>query len=95
MSTVSAAPARSAQALSARVRLVRAGVAAGFGSGTEPSTEPGPRWPMTESASANTTKSPAQIQVTLVSSVAPARAPKAAWLLPPPKADARSPALPC
>ena len=63
-------------------------VAAGLGSGTELSTEPGPRWRTTDSASANTTNIVAQTQVTLVSKVAPVRAPNAAWLLPPPNAEA-------
>ena len=40
-------------------------------------------------------KSTAATVVTRVSSVAPARAPNAAWLLLPPNAAAMSPPLPC
>ena len=70
---------------------------AGFGGGgAEPlTTDPGPRWPMMASASAPSMNSTAKPVVAFVSSVAPARAPNAAWLLPPPNALAMSPPLPC
>src|SRR5438067_1917833 len=47
-------------------------------------TVPGPRWPMIASASAPTMNSTARIAVPFESTVAPVRAPKADWLLPPP-----------
>jgi hypothetical protein len=59
-------------------------------------TEPGPRCPMMPSASAPTMKSTAQIVVARDITVAPLRAPNAAWLLPPPpNALAMPPPLPC
>ena len=72
-----------------------AGLAAGGGPAVPLTTEPGPRWPMIASASASTMKSTAKMVVSFVSSVAPARAPNAVWLLPPPNALAMSPPLPC
>ena len=60
-----------------------------------PITEPGPRWPMMPSTSAPTMNSTAQTVVARDSTVAPLRAPNAAWLAPPPNALAMSPPLPC
>src|SRR5262249_10761991 len=60
-----------------------------------PSTELGPRWPRIPSAIAPITKRIAQIAVARDRTVAPLRAPNAAWLLPPPNALAMSPPLPC
>src|SRR6187455_2827064 len=56
-----------------------------------PNTEPGPRWPRIPRASAPKMNSTNPIVVALESTVAPVRAPNAAWLLPPPKALAMSP----
>src|SRR5262245_64472214 len=65
------------------------------GGGAAPLTiEPGPRCPMIASASAPTMKMTARTVVAFDSTVAPARAPNADWLLPPPNAAAMSP-LPC
>ena len=50
-----------------------------------------PRCPTIASASAPSMKSPARTAVAFESSVAPARAPNADWLLPPPNAAAMSP----
>ena len=72
-----------------------AGLAAGGGPAVPLTSDPGPRWPMIASASASTMKSTAKTVVSFVSSVAPARAPNAVWLLPPPNALAMSPPLPC
>jgi hypothetical protein len=72
-----------------------AGFVAAGGAGTEPMTDPGPRVLTIDRASAPAKNRLALTQVTLVSRVAPVRAPKAAWLLPPPNAEAMSPALPC
>ena len=58
-------------------------------------TELVPRWPMIDSASARIMNKAAAIDVALVSSVAPERAPNAAWLLLPPNALAMSPPRPC
>src|SRR6266699_2006900 len=61
-----------------------------------PSTELGLRLPMMPSASAPTMNRIAAIVVARDSTVAPLRAPKADWLLPPPpNALAMSPPLPC
>src|SRR5262245_50006832 len=60
-----------------------------------PTTDPGPRLPRMPSARAPTTKMVAQIHVARDRTVAPLRAPKAAWLLAPPNALAMSPPLPC
>jgi hypothetical protein len=68
---------------------------AGAGGAAEPlTTDPGPRCPMMANASAQIMKSPARTAVAFESTVAPARAPNADWLLPPPNAAAMSP-LPC
>ena len=75
-------------------------VGAGFGmlsglGGADPlMIDPGPRWPMMASASALIMNNAARTAVAFDSTVAPARAPNADWLLPPPKAAAMSP-LPC
>src|SRR5262245_60419269 len=58
-------------------------------------TELGPRSLMIPRIIAQSMKSTAQTVVARVNSVAPARAPKAVWLLPPPNALAISPPLPC
>ena len=59
-------------------------------------TEPGPRWPMIARTIAPTINRVPRTVVARVSTVAPARAPKAAWLLPlPPNAEAISPPFPC
>ena len=72
-----------------------AGALTGLGGGADPLiTEPGPRWPMIASASALIMNAAARTAVAFESTVAPARAPNADWLLPPPKAAAMSP-LPC
>ena len=71
------------------------GLAAGGGAGVPLTTDPVPRCPMIESASANSMKRTAATEVALVSSVAPERAPNAAWLLLPPNALAISPPRPC
>ena len=60
-----------------------------------PSTELGPFWPSTPSSTAPPMKRAAPMAVARESTVAPLRAPKAAWLVPPPKALAMSPPLPC
>src|SRR5262245_13319513 len=60
-----------------------------------PTTEPGPRLPRMPSAIAPTMKRIAQTVVARDRTVAPLRAPNAAWLLPPPNALAMSPPLPC
>jgi hypothetical protein len=65
------------------------------GGGVPLTTDPGPRWPMTDNTSAPSMNKTAKIVVSFVSSVAPPRAPNAAWLPPPPKALAMSPPLPC
>ena len=65
------------------------------GGGSPPTTDPGPRCPHTAKVNDNTMKAAARPVVILVSNVAPARAPNAAWLLPPPNALAISPPLPC
>ena len=54
------------------------GLAAAGGAGVPLTTDPVPRCPMMESASANSMKRTAATEVALVSSVAPARAPNAA-----------------
>ena len=56
--------------------------------------DPGPRWPMIARASALIMNNAARTAVAFESTVAPARAPNADWLLPPPNAAAMSP-LPC
>ena len=73
------------------------GAAAGCaGPGVPLRTDPVlPRWPIIASASAPSMNSTANTVVILESSVAPARAPNAVWLLPPPNALAMSPPLPC
>src|SRR5581483_4678228 len=71
-----------------------AGVA-GRGAGAPLTTDAGPRCPMIDNTSAPSMNSTASTVVALVSTVAPVRAPNAAWLLPPPKALAMSPPLPC
>ena len=72
-----------------------AGALTGLGGGADPLiTEPGPRWPMIASASALIMNAAARTAVAFESTVAPARAPNADWLLPPPNAAAMSP-LPC
>ena len=70
---------------------------AGFGGGgVEPlNTDPGPRWPITARTRAPSMNATANPVVSLVRRVAPARAPNAVWLLPPPNALAMSPPLPC
>jgi hypothetical protein len=68
---------------------------AGAGAGVPLTTELVPRWPITDKVSANSMNSTAAIDVALVSSVAPDRAPNAAWLLLPPNALAISPPRPC
>ena len=73
--------------------VVGAGTAR-LGAGAPLTSEPGPRCPMIASASAPTMNSTARIAVALDNTVAPARAPNADWLLPPPNAAAMSP-LPC
>jgi len=66
------------------------------GGGVEPlNTDPGPRWPITARTRAPSMNATAKPVVSLVRRVAPARAPKAVWLLPPPNALAMSPPLPC
>jgi hypothetical protein len=60
-----------------------------------PTTDPGPCLPRIPNASAPKMKIAAQIQVARDSTVAPLRAPNAAWLLAPPNALAMSPPLPC
>ena len=70
-------------------------MAAGGGAAVPLTSEPGPRWPRIASASATSMKSTAKMVVSLVISVAPARAPNAVWLEPPPNALAMSPPLPC
>src|SRR5688500_16108599 len=73
-----------------------AGVVAGAVlGGRPPTTDPGPLCPMMPSTRAPTTKITAPTVVARDSTVAPLRAPKAAWLAPPPKALAMSPPLPC
>ena len=57
--------------------------------------DPVPRVPMIDKVSAINMKSTAVTAVALVSTVAPARAPNAAWLLLPPNALAMSPPRPC
>jgi hypothetical protein len=78
---------------------VEAGKGAGFaadgGAGVPLKIEPVPRWPMIDSASARIMNSAAAIDVAFVSTVAPERAPNAAWLLLPPNALAMSPPRPC
>ena len=69
-------------------------IGAGAGPGVPLSSEPGPRWPTTDRTIAPTMNSAARIAVAFDSTVAPARAPNADWLLPPPNAAAMSP-LPC
>ena len=54
-----------------------------------------PRCPSIDSVNANSMNNTAAIDVALVSSVAPERAPNAAWLLLPPNALAISPPRPC
>ena len=72
------------------------GVASGGGAGVPLfTTDPVPRWPIIDNASARIMKSAAQIAVAFVSTVAPERAPNAAWLLLPPNALAMSPPRPC
>ena len=58
-------------------------------------TELVPRVPQTVSVNAPITNNAASTEVARVSSVAPERAPKTAWLLPPPNALAMSPPFPC
>jgi hypothetical protein len=70
-------------------------VCTGAGPPTPLISEPGPCWPTMPSAIAPTMKSTPSTVVALVRTVAPARAPKAVWLPPPPKALAMSPPLPC
>ena len=72
------------------------GAVAGAGAGPRVprSSEPGPRWPMTDSIIAPTMNSTARTAVAFDRTVAPARAPNADWLLPPPNAAAMSP-FPC
>ena len=72
-----------------------AGFAAAGGAGVPLTTEPAPRWPMIDSASARSMNNAAAIDVAFVSSVAPDLAPNAAWLLLPPNALAISPPRPC
>ena len=72
-----------------------AGFAAGAGACVPLTTELVPRCPSNDNVSANSMNSTAAIEVALVSSVAPDRAPNAAWLLLPPKALAISPPRPC
>ena len=67
----------------------------GGGAGVPLTTELVPRCPMMASESANTMKRIAATAVALVSTVAPVRAPNAAWLLLPPNALAISPPRPC
>ncbi len=67
----------------------------GGGAPRPPTTDAGPRCPHTASVNAKATNAAARPAVIFVSSVAPARAPNAAWLLPPPNALAMSPPLPC
>jgi len=71
------------------------GAAAGGGAGMPLTTDPDPRCPIIESVSANSMKRTAATEVAFVSSVAPERAPNAAWLLLPPNALAMSPPRPC
>src|SRR6185436_9167778 len=76
---------------------VAGAVTGGFGAGgagVPLTTDPEPQRPMIDSAIAPSMKSTDRIAVAFDSIVAPARAPKADWLLPPPKAAAMSP-LPC
>ena len=60
-----------------------------------PTTDPGPCLPMMPNANAPMMKTAAQIQVARDNTVAPLRAPNAAWLLAPPNALAMSPPFPC
>src|SRR5688572_4482312 len=60
-----------------------------------PTTDPGPRCARMFNVSAPTRNSTARTVVARVSTVAPLRAPNAAWLLPPPNAAAMSPPFPC
>ena len=76
------------------VGVVVFGALTGLGGADPLTTDPGPRWPMIASASATIMNNAARTAVALESTVAPARAPNADWLLPPPKAAAMSP-LPC
>ena len=71
-----------------------AGALTGLGGAAPLMMDPGPRCPMMASASAPTMNSAASTAVAFDSTVAPARAPNADWLLPPPNAAAMSP-LPC
>src|SRR4029077_19901744 len=70
------------------------GAAIGAGACVPLTTDPAPPRPMIDSAIAPSMKSTERIAVAFDSTVAPARAPKVDWLLPPPKAAAMSP-LPC
>lgn len=71
------------------------GALTGLRGGADPlMIDPGPRWPRIASTSAQSMNKAARTLVAFDSTVAPARAPKADWLLPPPKAAAMSP-LPC
>jgi hypothetical protein len=72
-----------------------ASIGAAGGAPTPRISEPGPRWPMTPRMIAPSMNSTPSTVVALVSTVAPARAPKAVWLPPPPNALAMSPPLPC
>jgi len=72
-----------------------AGALCDAGSFTPPTTDEGPRCQTMPRPIAPSMKSTAATVVTRVSSVAPARTPKAAWLLDPPNALAMSPPLPC
>ena len=67
----------------------------GFGAAVPLMSDPLCRWPMMASVIANTMNRTAKPVVIFDSSVALPRAPKAAWLLPPPNALAMSPPLPC
>jgi len=71
-----------------------AGALTGLGGADPLMTEPGPRWPMIASARATIMNNAARTAVAFDNTVAPARAPNADWLLPPPNAAAMSP-LPC
>jgi hypothetical protein len=72
-----------------------AGLAAGAGADVPRTTELVPRCPSTDRVNAKSMNKTAAIDVALVNSVAPDRAPNAAWLLLPPNALAISPPRPC
>ena len=80
---------------SGRVAGASTSTGAVSGASRPPSTDPGPRWPMIARTSAPAMNSAPSTVVTRVSNEAPARAPNAACVPPPPKAAAMSPPLPC